>query len=110
MSSLRGIRALAVEDEAMLSLSLEAMLLDKGCVIAGTAAGLGDVEWLVAIPYMAGALDAEASGTAATTTPIISRSILSGRSALATDASVQPGASPWSSGRCVRGAFSLLAW
>ena len=33
---------LVVEDEAMLSLELEAMLLDMGCVIAGTAAKLDD--------------------------------------------------------------------
>src|SRR5262249_55530342 len=37
MSSLRGARVLVVEDEAMLSLNLEAMLLDLGCVVAGTA-------------------------------------------------------------------------
>jgi DNA-binding response OmpR family regulator len=42
MSSFRGARVLVVEDEAMLSLELEAMLLDMGCVIAGTAAKLDD--------------------------------------------------------------------
>jgi hypothetical protein len=40
MSSLRGTRVLVVEDEAMLSLELETMLLNMGCVIAGTAAKL----------------------------------------------------------------------
>ena len=33
---------LVVEDEAMLSLELETMLLNMGCVIAGTAAKLDD--------------------------------------------------------------------
>jgi CheY-like chemotaxis protein len=42
MSSLRGTRVLVVEDEAMLSLELESMLVDMGCVIAGTAAKLDD--------------------------------------------------------------------
>src|SRR5260370_14008122 len=42
MSSLRGARVLVVEDEAMLSLNLEAMLLDLGCVVAGTADKLDD--------------------------------------------------------------------
>lgn len=37
MSSLRGARVLIVEDEAMLSLNLVAMLRDLGCVVAGTA-------------------------------------------------------------------------
>ena len=37
MSTLRGARVLVVEDEAMLSLNLETMLLDLGCVVAGTA-------------------------------------------------------------------------
>lgn len=37
MSSLRGARVLVVEDEAMLSLNLEAMLRDLGCVVAATA-------------------------------------------------------------------------
>jgi DNA-binding response OmpR family regulator len=42
MSSLQGARVLVVEDEAMLSLSLEDMLRDLGCVVAGTAARLDD--------------------------------------------------------------------
>ena len=42
MSSLRGARVLVVEDDAMLSLSLEAMLVDLGCVVAGMAAKLDD--------------------------------------------------------------------
>jgi DNA-binding response OmpR family regulator len=42
MSSLRGTRVLIVEDEAMLSLNLESMLRDMGCMIAGTAAKLDD--------------------------------------------------------------------
>jgi CheY-like chemotaxis protein len=42
MSSLQGARVLVVEDEAMLSLSLEDMLRDLGCVVAGTAAKLDD--------------------------------------------------------------------
>ncbi len=42
MSSLQGTRVLVVEDEAMLSLSLEDMLRDLGCVVAGTAAKLDD--------------------------------------------------------------------
>jgi DNA-binding response OmpR family regulator len=42
MSSFRGARVLVVEDDAMLSLELEAMLLEMGCVIAGTAAKLDD--------------------------------------------------------------------
>src|SRR5215470_16266747 len=42
MWSLRGARVLVVEDEAMLSLHLEAMLLDLGCVVAGTADKLDD--------------------------------------------------------------------
>ena len=42
MSSLRGTRVLVVEDEAMLALHLEAMLLDLGCVVAGTADKLDD--------------------------------------------------------------------
>jgi CheY-like chemotaxis protein len=37
LSPLQGARVLIVEDEAMLSLSLEDMLRDLGCVIAGTA-------------------------------------------------------------------------
>jgi DNA-binding response OmpR family regulator len=42
MSSLQGTRVLIVEDEAMLSLNLEDMLRDLGCVVAGTAAKLDD--------------------------------------------------------------------
>ena len=42
MSSLQGARVLVVEDEAMLSLNLEDMLHDLGCVVAGTAANLED--------------------------------------------------------------------
>jgi CheY-like chemotaxis protein len=42
MSSLRGARVLVVEDEAMLSLNLETMLLDMGCVVAGTADKIDD--------------------------------------------------------------------
>jgi CheY-like chemotaxis protein len=42
MPSLQGTRVLVVEDEAMLSLSLEDMLHDLGCVVAGTAAKLED--------------------------------------------------------------------
>jgi DNA-binding response OmpR family regulator len=42
MASLQGTRVLVVEDEAMLSLSLEDMLRDLGCVVAGTAARLDD--------------------------------------------------------------------
>jgi CheY-like chemotaxis protein len=38
MTSLQGARVLVVEDEAMLSLTLEDMLRDLGCVVAGTAA------------------------------------------------------------------------
>jgi CheY-like chemotaxis protein len=41
MSSLRGAHVLVVE-EAILSLNLEAMLLDLGCVVAGTADKLDD--------------------------------------------------------------------
>ena len=36
------MRLLVVEDEAILSLNLEAMLLDLGCVVAGTADKLDD--------------------------------------------------------------------
>jgi DNA-binding response OmpR family regulator len=42
VSPLQGTRVLVVEDEAMLSLSLEDMLRDLGCVVAGTAAKLDD--------------------------------------------------------------------
>ena len=42
MSSLRGARVLVVEDEAVLTLHLEAMLHDLGCVLAGTADKLED--------------------------------------------------------------------
>jgi len=42
MSSLRGARVLVVEDEAMLSLNLAAMLRELGCVVAGTADKLDD--------------------------------------------------------------------
>jgi DNA-binding NarL/FixJ family response regulator len=42
MSSLRGARVLIVEDEAMLSLNLAAILRDLGCVVAGTADKLDD--------------------------------------------------------------------
>jgi DNA-binding response OmpR family regulator len=42
MSTLRGARVLVVEDEAMLSLNLAAMLRDLGCVVAGTADKLDD--------------------------------------------------------------------
>jgi CheY-like chemotaxis protein len=42
MSTLRGARVLVVEDEAILSLDLEAMLLDLGCMIAGSADKLDD--------------------------------------------------------------------
>ena len=42
MSSLRGARVLVVEDEAMLSLNLAAILRDLGCVVAGTADKLDD--------------------------------------------------------------------
>jgi DNA-binding response OmpR family regulator len=42
MSPLQGARVLVVEDEAMLSLSLEDMLRDLGCVVVGTAAKLDD--------------------------------------------------------------------
>ena len=38
MSLLNGARVLIVEDEAILSLTLQDMLVDLGCVIAGTAA------------------------------------------------------------------------
>jgi CheY-like chemotaxis protein len=40
MSLLSGTRVLVVEDEAILSLTLQDMLVDLGCVIAGTAARL----------------------------------------------------------------------
>jgi hypothetical protein len=40
----------------------------------------------------------------------VTGSIPSGRSALSIDASTRPGASPWSSGRCVRGGFSPSVW
>jgi CheY-like chemotaxis protein len=42
MPSLQGTRVLVVEDEALLSLDLENMLRDLGCVVAGTAARLDD--------------------------------------------------------------------
>jgi CheY-like chemotaxis protein len=42
MSSLRGARVFVVEDEAMLLLNLETMLVDLGCVVAGTADKLDD--------------------------------------------------------------------
>jgi DNA-binding response OmpR family regulator len=42
MSSLAGARVLVVEDEAMLSLNLEDMLRDLGCVVAGTAAKIDE--------------------------------------------------------------------
>ena len=42
MSSLRGAHVLVVEDEAILSLNLEDILLDLGCVVAGTADKLDD--------------------------------------------------------------------
>jgi CheY-like chemotaxis protein len=42
MSLLRGARVLVVEDEAILSLNLESMLADLGCVVAGTADKLDD--------------------------------------------------------------------
>jgi CheY-like chemotaxis protein len=42
MSSLRGVRVLVVEDEAILLLNLQDMLLDLGCVVAGTADKLDD--------------------------------------------------------------------
>jgi DNA-binding response OmpR family regulator len=42
MFSLRGARVLIVEDEAMLSLNLAAILRDLGCVVAGTADKLDD--------------------------------------------------------------------
>jgi CheY-like chemotaxis protein len=41
-SPLQGTRVLVVEDEAMLSLCLEEMLRDLGCVIAGSAAKIDD--------------------------------------------------------------------
>jgi CheY-like chemotaxis protein len=42
MSSLQGTRVLVVEDEAMLSLNLEDMLRDLGCIVVGTAAKLDE--------------------------------------------------------------------
>jgi DNA-binding response OmpR family regulator len=42
MSSLRGARVLVVEDDAILSLNLETILVDMGCVVAGTANKLDD--------------------------------------------------------------------
>jgi CheY-like chemotaxis protein len=42
MSPLQGARVLVVEDESMLALSLEDMLRDLGCVVAGTAAKIDD--------------------------------------------------------------------
>jgi CheY-like chemotaxis protein len=42
MSSLQGARVLVVEDEAMVSLTLQDMLQDLGCVVAGRAAKLDD--------------------------------------------------------------------
>jgi CheY-like chemotaxis protein len=42
MSTLRGARVLVVEDEAILSLDLEAMLLNLGCMVAGSADKLDD--------------------------------------------------------------------
>jgi CheY-like chemotaxis protein len=42
MLSLHGARVLVVEDEALVSLSLQDMLLDLGCVVAGAAGGLDD--------------------------------------------------------------------
>jgi CheY-like chemotaxis protein len=42
MSSLRGARVLVVEDEALLSLNLEAMLRDLGCVVAASAGRLDE--------------------------------------------------------------------
>jgi hypothetical protein len=42
MSLLQGARVLVVEDEILLSLNLETMLLDRGCVVAGSAGKLDD--------------------------------------------------------------------
>jgi AmiR/NasT family two-component response regulator len=65
MSSFRGARVLVVEDEAMLSLELEAMLLDMGCVIVGTAAKLDDAlrisrSWSSMWPFSTSTLAANA--------------------------------------------------
>jgi len=40
MTALQGIRVLVVEDEPMLSLALQDLLVDCGCVVAGAAARL----------------------------------------------------------------------
>ena len=42
MNSLAGIRVLVVEDEAAIALMIEDMFQDMGCVIAGSAAAVGE--------------------------------------------------------------------
>jgi CheY-like chemotaxis protein len=63
MSSLQGARVLVVEDEAMLSLILEDMLVDLGCVVAGTAAKLdGALEMARTSEYDVALLDVNLGG------------------------------------------------
>lgn len=47
MSSLDGLRVLVVEDEALVSMLLEAMLEDLGCAIVGPAGRLAEAMTLI---------------------------------------------------------------
>jgi CheY-like chemotaxis protein len=62
-SLLQGARVLVVEDEAMLSLILQDMLVDLGCVVAGTAAKLdGALEMAQTSEYDVALLDVNLGG------------------------------------------------
>jgi CheY-like chemotaxis protein len=62
-SSLQGARVLVVEDEAMLSVILQDMLVDLGCVVAGTAAKLdGALEMARTSEYDVALLDVNLGG------------------------------------------------
>ena len=55
-STIKGMRVLLVEDEALVALMLEDMLADLGCVVAGTANAVAQ-----ALSQIAGACDIEAA-------------------------------------------------
>ena len=50
MSSLEGLRVLIVEDEALVSMLLEAMLEDLGCIVVGPAGRIAEATQLLQAP------------------------------------------------------------
>ncbi len=60
---LKGLRVLVVEDEALVSMMIEAFLEELGCEVAGHASRLGDaLEKARTLPLDAGVLDVNLAG------------------------------------------------